>query len=148
MAILNANKKTTIIFPENSGFVISEILKKYNLNESNDFEESDFNLDWSDMEDYYRDNYNFDTYYKSLGDELFDFMADHEYQNLYDNTIEKEVDSTTIDDFVDEIDRLKEYLNDNSSEYKKKLMGDSDEFYEDFVEYRWSIWKYLWHKIN
>ena len=30
----NTNKKTNIIFPRNSGFVISEIMKKYNLNET------------------------------------------------------------------------------------------------------------------
>jgi len=102
---------------------------RYKLNENYHYD--NIQIDWSKAENYARENYDFENYFKKLGKDIFDFMSDYNVQRFYDDIIENYIKNTSLEEIAEWNEEiLRDYIINNKSDFDDLI--DYNEDNEDF----------------
>jgi len=109
--------------------------KRHNLNENHNYNYiDDIEFDWDTAKKYVRDNYDFEEYFKTLGEDIFDFMSDYDVNDYYEHLFDSWVKNTTLKDIAEwDEDRVRNVIKDNESLFSDEINQD-DLVFDDAVD--------------
>jgi len=110
--------------------------KKYSLNEEVLYDIYAIEINWVVADEYARNNYNFTKIYEELGEDIFEYMSDHHFQQYYDSLIDDYIKNTSVQDVADYgVDRIKDFISENEWILGDDLDYDKEnELYDDVVD--------------
>jgi len=110
--------------------------KKYSLNEEVLYDIYAIEINWGVADEYTRNNYDFTKIYEELGEDIFNYMSDYQFQQYYDSLIDSYIENTTIQDIADyDEDRLKNYISENEWRFDDIFdLDEENDSYDDIVD--------------